>query len=53
MLLKKGEFGFKNEKLLKNIIQSMKGSFGIKMKATSKGIAHCESLIKKLDLALN
>jgi len=41
----KGEFGFKDEKLLKNIIISMRGAFELKLKATEKGIKSCESLI--------
>jgi len=46
---KKGRFGFQDEKLLKNIIQSMSGSFEIKMIATKKGVAMCDSLIKTLN----
>ena len=42
----KGEFGFENEKLLKNIVQSMRGSFHLKVEATKKGVKNCDSLIK-------
>lgn len=45
---KNGKFGFQDEKLLKNIIQSMNGSFGIKLKATKKGIESCDHLLAKL-----
>tara|TARA_R110002124_G_scaffold99337_1_gene245360 strand:- start:97157 stop:97801 length:645 start_codon:yes stop_codon:yes gene_type:complete len=42
---RKGKFGFKDEKLLKNIIQSMNGSFSIKLKATQNGIESCDKLL--------
>ncbi len=45
---RKGIFGFKDEKLLKNIIQSMNGSFGMKLEATRKGIESCDHLLSKL-----
>ena len=48
---KQGKFGFQDEKLLKNIIQSMSGSFQFKMNATKKGIASCDSLIRILNKA--
>lgn len=48
----KGEFGFSDEKLLKNIIQSMKGSFIIKDTAIKKGILSCDALIDTLDKSL-
>tara|TARA_R110001583_G_scaffold24833_5_gene90406 strand:- start:53 stop:628 length:576 start_codon:yes stop_codon:yes gene_type:complete len=41
----KGQFGFEDEKLLKNIIMSMRGAFDLKLKATQKGLASCDSLI--------
>ncbi|NNM22751.1 MAG: hypothetical protein HKO54_04285 [Flavobacteriaceae bacterium] len=44
-----GVFGFKNEQLLKNIVQSMRGSFQIKLNATEKGIQSCDSLLVLLD----
>ncbi len=40
------KFGFKDEKLLKNIIMSMKGAFEIKLKATKKGVESCDRLIE-------
>ncbi|MBN4070359.1 hypothetical protein JYT76_01630 [Olleya sp. AH-315-F22] len=40
-----GKFGFENEKLLKNIIQSIRGSLLIKLKATKKGIGSCDNLL--------
>ena len=43
-----GTFGFSDEKLLKNIIQSMNGSFGLKLTATQKGIESCNNLLMKL-----
>ncbi|HMC02280.1 MAG TPA: DUF6090 family protein [Flavobacteriaceae bacterium] len=49
----KGQFGFKDEKLLKNIILSMRGAFDIKLKATKNGIASCDSLAAILDKKLN
>jgi hypothetical protein len=45
---RKGIFGFEDEKLLKNIIQSMNGSFGFKLDATKKGIESCDMLLAKL-----
>jgi len=45
----KGKFGFKDEKLLKNIILSMRGAFDLKLKATKDGIASCDSLINILN----
>ncbi|MDU8885732.1 DUF6090 family protein [Yeosuana sp. MJ-SS3] len=48
----KGEFGFKDEKLLKNIILSMRGAFDIKLKATKNGIASCDSLTSVLNKKL-
>ena len=48
----KGEFPFSNEKLLKNIIQIMRGSFGIKIEATKKGIQSCDTLIAILNKSL-
>lgn len=43
--MRKGAFGFQNEALFKNILQSMNGSFGIKKRATQLGIKSCDSLI--------
>jgi len=43
------KFGFKDEKLLKNIIMSMRGSFDIKLTATKEGIVSCDSLINLLN----
>jgi hypothetical protein len=48
----KGVFGFKDEKLLKNIVQSMTGSRRIKLTATQKGIESCDRLLEKLNKAL-
>ena len=48
----KGEFGFKDEKLLKNIILSMRGAFDLKLKATQKGLASCDSLIATIQKSL-
>ena len=43
--MKKGAFGFSNEVLFKNILQSMNGSFWIKRQATIRGIKNCDSLL--------
>ncbi|MEZ4802004.1 MAG: DUF6090 family protein [Gelidibacter sp.] len=43
------KFGFKDEKLLKNIIMSMRGSFEIKLQATKKGVESCSHLIRLLN----
>jgi len=48
----KGEFGFENEKLFKNIVQSMRGSFNLKVVATKKGVKSCDSLIKVINKSL-
>ena len=48
----KGEFGFKDEKLLKNIILSMRGAFDLKLKATQKGLVSCDSLIATIEKVL-
>ena len=45
----KGEFGFKDEKLLKNIILSMRGAFELQLKATKQGIESCNDLLEKLN----
>ncbi|GAB1858813.1 hypothetical protein MHTCC0001_36570 [Flavobacteriaceae bacterium MHTCC 0001] len=43
--MRTGAFGFNNEALLKNILQSMNGSFVIKKNATKRGIKSCDSLL--------
>ena len=48
----KGAFGFDNVKLLKNIVQSMRGSFKLKIEATEKGIKSCDRLIKIINKSL-
>ncbi|MBT8253429.1 MAG: hypothetical protein HKN00_10600 [Flavobacteriaceae bacterium] len=48
----RNEFGFKKEALLKNIVQSMRGSFGIKLRATQKGIESCDRLLEIIDTSL-
>jgi hypothetical protein len=48
----KGVFGFKDEKLLKNIILSMRGAFELKLKATKKGLVSCDSLIATIQKVL-
>jgi hypothetical protein len=47
--MRKGEFGFNNEKLFKNILQSMSGSLIIKKNATERGIKSCDSLLAVLN----
>ena len=49
----KGEFPFTNEKLLKNIIQSIRGSFLLKINATKDGIASCDTIIEVINKSLN
>ena len=50
--MQKGGFGFENEKLLKNIIQSMQGSFQLKLEASKQGVKSCDSLLTILHKAL-
>lgn len=45
----KGKFGFEDEKLLKNIILSMRGAFELKLKATQNGIDSCTNLLEILN----
>ncbi len=40
------QFPFEDEKLLKRIVQSLGGSYGIQIEATKKGIAQCDSIIQ-------
>ncbi|WP_460218042.1 DUF6090 family protein [Psychroserpens sp. MEBiC05023] len=47
-LMKEGKSPFKDEKLLKNIMQSVRGSFIIKRDATQRGINSCDSILKIL-----
>lgn len=49
----KGKSPFTDLKLLKNIVQSMRGSFVLKVEATQKGITSCDTLIAILDKALD
>ncbi len=51
--MRQGELGFKDEKLLKNILQSMIGSFGFKKQASERGIKSCDSLIKLISYKLD
>jgi hypothetical protein len=44
-----GKFGFEDEKLLKNIILSMRGAFDLKLKATQNGIDSCIHLLEILN----
>ena len=46
--MRRGEFGFKDEILFKNILQSITGSLMIKNNATERGIKSCDSLIVML-----
>nr|WP_321231680.1 DUF6090 family protein [uncultured Psychroserpens sp.] len=48
-LIPEGKSPFKDEKLLKNIIQSIRGSFMIKKDATQRGINSCDSILKVLE----
>ncbi|BAO76324.1 DUF6090 family protein [Winogradskyella sp. PG-2] len=48
-LISEGKSPFKDEKLLKNIMQSARGSLNIKRDATIQGIKSCDSILKVLD----
>ncbi len=50
--MKDNQFPFEDEKLLKRIIQSLGGSYGIQITATKKGIAQCDSIIQVFDKQL-
>lgn len=50
--MRRGELGFKDEKLLKNILQSMRGAFIIKQKASERGVKSCDSLINLISSKL-
>ncbi|EDP71593.1 hypothetical protein FBALC1_03877 [Flavobacteriales bacterium ALC-1] len=47
-LIPQGKSPFKDEKLLKNIMQSARGSLTIKRDATINGIKSCDSILKVL-----
>ncbi|WP_298760702.1 DUF6090 family protein [uncultured Psychroserpens sp.] len=47
-LMREGKSPFTDEKLLKNIMQSVRGSFMIKRDATQRGINSCDSILKVL-----
>ncbi|WP_178989776.1 DUF6090 family protein [Winogradskyella schleiferi] len=48
-LIREGKSPFKDEKLLKNIMQSIRGSFIIKKEATELGIKSCDSILEVLE----
>ena len=48
-LVQEGKSPFTDEKLLKNIIQSIRGSFMIKKTATQRGITSCDSILRVLN----
>lgn len=48
-LVPQGKSPFKDEKLLKNIMQSARGSLTIKRDATIDGIKSCDSILKVLE----
>lgn len=48
-LMREGKSPFTDEKLLKNIMQSVRGSFMIKKQATQRGINSCDSILKILN----
>ncbi|TBN02724.1 hypothetical protein EYD45_11400 [Hyunsoonleella flava] len=50
--MQKGGLGFEDEKLLKNILQSMRGSFMFKKQASERGIKSCDSLINLISTKL-
>jgi len=47
-LMRQGKSPFKDEKLLKNMMQAIRGSFIIKKEATELGIKSCDSILKIL-----
>ena len=47
-LMSQGKIPFKDEKLLKNIVRSARGSLMIKRDATTNGIKSCDSILKIL-----
>ena len=47
-LVQEGKAPFTDEKLLKNIMQSVRGSFMLKKRATETGIRSCDSILKLL-----
>lgn len=47
-LMQEGKSPFKDEKLLKNMMQAVRGSFLIKKNATENGIRSCDSILKLL-----
>ena len=48
-LMRQGKSPFKDEKLLKNMMQAIRGSFIIKKEATELGIKSCDSILKVLE----
>ncbi|MDG5492770.1 DUF6090 family protein [Psychroserpens sp. SPM9] len=47
--MRQGQFGYSNEKLFKNILQSINGALMIKKNATNRGIKNCDSLLSILN----
>lgn len=43
--MRRGQNGYSNEKLFKNILQSVNGALMIKKRATERGIRSCDSLL--------
>lgn len=48
-LMREGKSPFKDEKLLKNMMQAIRGSFMFKQMATENGIKSCDSILKILN----
>lgn len=48
-LMRQGKSPFKDEKLLKNMMQAIRGSFIIKKEVTEHGIKSCDSILKLLE----
>ena len=46
--MRRGQNGYNNEKLFKNILQSVNGALMIKKAATERGIKSCDSILKVL-----
>ncbi len=51
--MRTGANPFENEKVLNNIMQSMRGAIDFKISSTTKGIESCKSLLKEINTSIN
>ena len=51
--LRKGDYSFIDDPLLRNIVQSLYGTYAIAIDTSKKGIERCQSLKEILENALN